>query len=62
MRFGVMRKKHGDEALSLVFVLSVTNSADLNGQSDVFPDISTEAELPLVESHYSVTSLKQYQG
>lgn len=59
MCLGDMRKKRGDEALSLAFVLSVKNSADSSGQSDVFPDISTEAELPLVESHYSMTSLNQ---
>lgn len=59
MCFVDMRKKHGEEGLSLALVLSVKNSADSSGQSDVFPDISTEAELPLVESHYSMTSLKQ---
>lgn len=58
MCLGNMRKKSGDKAL-LHFVLSVKNSADSSGQSDVFPDIPTEAELPLVESHYSVTSLNQ---
>lgn len=50
MCLGVMRKKH--EALSLIFALSLKSSADSNGQSDAFPDISTEAGLPLVESHY----------
>lgn len=59
MCLGVMRKKHGEEALSLIFALSLKSSADSNGQSDAFPDISTEAGLPLGESHYSVTSLKQ---
>lgn len=58
MCLGDMRRKRGDEA-SLAFVLSVKNSADSSGQADVFPDIPTEAELPLVESHCSVTSLNQ---
>lgn len=60
MCLGDMRKTHGDEGLSLALVLSVkNNSAHSSGQSDVFPDVSTEAELPLVESHYSMTSLKR---
>jgi len=47
MCLGDMRKKRGDEALSLAFVLSVKNSADSSGQSDVFPDIPTRGRITL---------------